>query len=92
MAWHPHFGNPRFDYCLVVFLMQAWDKYFNLDVSAHAPVLLLPVSETSAQAFMLDLGSISIKNMLLPLDEGAGIEAYGINLDSLKVSRYSETY
>ena len=66
---------------------QAWDKYLTIDVNAHAPVLILPVSEDSAQAFMVDLGSISVRNMLLPLDEGAGVEAYGINLDSLKASR-----
>ena len=69
-------------------VLQAWDKYLNIDVKAHAPVLILPVSETSNQAFVVDLGSVSVKNMLLPLDEGAGVEAYGINLDSLKASRY----
>ncbi|CAI8053015.1 Vacuolar protein sorting-associated protein 13C, partial [Geodia barretti] len=66
---------------------KAWDKYLTIDVAAHAPVLILPVSDTSSQAFMVDLGSVSVRNMLLPLDEGAGVEAYGINLDSLKASR-----
>ena len=73
--------------CILLPHSQAWDKYLTIDVNAHAPVLILPVSEDSAQAFMVDLGSISVRNMLLPLDEGAGVEAYGINLDSLKASR-----
>ena len=53
----------------------------------HAPVLLLPISELSPQAFMVDLGSLSVQNMLLEPEEGVGIDAYGINLDSIKASR-----
>lgn len=70
---------------------QTEDKYFKVDVVVHAPVLFLPVSEESPQSFVLDLGSVSIQNTLLIPDHTAGnigIDAYGIKLDSFKVSRY----
>ena len=56
----------------------------------HAPVLILPFSEDSDQAFMVDLGSLDIKNTLLMPDQSqlhVGIDAYGIKLESFKASR-----
>ena len=79
-------GNPCYYTSLILFV-QAWDKYMSVDVSLSAPVLLIPVSEVSAQAFMINLGSISAQNMLLSPEEGVGMEAFGINLDSFKASR-----
>jgi len=62
-----------------------------MDILVHAPVLVLPVSEESPQGFMMDFGSVSIQNTLIIPDHTAGhigIDAYGIKLDSFKVSRY----
>ena len=56
----------------------------------QAPVLILPVSEHSDQGFMIDLGSLAIQNTILVPDQSqvrVGIDAYGIKLDSFKVSR-----
>ena len=58
-------------------------------VKVHAPVLILPISETSRDGFMADLGSVAIQNTILVADQQArvSIDAYGIKLDSIKVSR-----
>ena len=69
---------------------QAHDKYFKVEVTAHAPVIIFPVSESSNQGFMMDLGSLAIQNTLLVPDQSqrrVGIDAYGIKLESFKVSR-----
>lgn len=69
---------------------QANDKYFKVEVAVNAPVLILPISETSRDGFMVDLGSLAIQNTLLVPDQSqvqVGIDAYGIKLDSFKVSR-----
>ena len=61
-----------------------------MEVSVHAPVLVLPVSETSKEGFMVDLGSLAIENTLLIPDQSVGqlgVDAYGIKLDSFKISR-----
>ena len=71
-------------------LPQAHDKYFKVEVIVQAPVLLLPISEQSDQGFMVDLGSVAIQNTLIVPDQSqvrVGIDAYGIKLDSFKVSR-----
>lgn len=70
--------------------LQAHDKYFKVEVAVHAPVLILPISESSKDGFMVDLGSVAIQNTLLIPDQSqvqVGIDAYGIKLDSFKVSR-----
>ena len=66
---------------------QAHDKYFSVAVNVHAPVLIVPISETSSDGFMVDLGSIAVQNTLLVPDQKAYIDAFGIRLDSFKVSR-----
>ena len=69
---------------------QASDKYFNVEVAVHAPVLILPISETSRDGFMVDLGSLAVRNTLLIPDQSlvqVGVDAYGIKLDSFKISR-----
>ena len=71
--------------------MQAHEKYFKIEVGVHAPVLILPVGEHSDQGLMVDLGSLAIRNTLLTPDQSqvrVGIDAYGIKLDSFKVSRW----
>ena len=65
--------------------------YFKLNVTMHAPAFLLPLSEESSQAFMVDLGKVQVLNALLMPEhtEGyIGIDGYGITLDSFKISRY----
>ena len=75
----------------VLFSLQAIDKYFKVEVTVNAPVVLLPVSEVSDQCFMIDMGSLAVQNTLLIPDKSqvrVGIDAYGIKLESFKVSRY----
>ena len=69
------------------YILQAQDKYFNVDVSVQAPVFLLPLNESMNQALMVDLGSLNVKNTLLVPDQEHSIDAFGINLDAFKVSR-----
>jgi len=58
-------------------------------VSVHAPVLIVPVGGDSRDGFMVDLGSVAVQNTLLIPDQQARacIDAFGIKLDSFKVSR-----
>ncbi len=74
-------------YVCVCVCGQAHDKYFSVAVNVHAPVLIVPISETSSDGFMVDLGSIAVQNTLLVPDQKAYIDAFGIRLDSFKVSR-----
>ena len=68
-------------------LIKAQDKYFNVDVSVHAPVFLLPLNDAMDQAVMVDLGSLTVKNTLLTQNQKHCIDAFGVKLDSFKVSR-----
>lgn len=68
-------------------ILQAQDKYFNVDISVQAPVFLLPLNESTNQALMVDLGSFSVKNTLLAPDQEHSIDAFGVKLDAFKVSR-----
>ena len=70
-----------------ILFVQAQDKYFNVDVSVHAPVFFLPLNDAMTQALMIDLGSLSVKNTLLQPDQEHSIDAFGVNLDAFKVSR-----
>lgn len=67
--------------------VQAQDKYFNIDVSVHAPVFLLPLNDAMDQALMVDLGSLTARNTLLMPDQEHSIDAFGVNLEAFKVSR-----
>lgn len=61
-----------------------------MDVKVHAPVLLIPTNQRSEQGIMVDLGSLAVQNTLLIPDQSAGnigIDAYGITLNSFKISR-----
>ena len=65
--------------------------YFVLNVTMHAPAILLPLSEDSNQGFMVDLGKVKLLNALLKpehTEEYIGIDGYGITLESFKISRY----
>ena len=56
-------------------------------MSVHAPVFLLPLNDEMDQALMVDLGSLTVKNTLLTPDQQHSIDAFGVKLDSFKVSR-----
>ena len=68
---------------------QTQDKYFKIDVTVHAPVLVVPLTDQMEQGLMVDLGSVNIENTLLVPDPSSNvaIDAYGVKLDSFKVSR-----
>ena len=56
-------------------------------MSVHAPVFILPLSDVMDQAVMVDLGSLSVKNTVIALDQEHSIDAFGVKLDAFKVSR-----
>jgi hypothetical protein len=66
-----------------------------VNVIVHAPVLIIPRQgftdkEGLGHGFMVDLGCLEVKNTLIVPDQSqvrVGIDAYGIKLESFKVSR-----